>query len=221
MLAAALAGVFVAWCGYQHYLTEQRLKSFVPAAAQVLTSKSELHVDGYGNNRTSFWATDITFACKDADGKYQQHTARLQQYTRSLVDIPAAVGITSDQIKMPGSKNTKIQSGFGHNWGNEQSWDQGIWRPETRFTVYLNPYNSDDWSLTQGPTAETYTALGVGLLLALGCGALFYSDLARLYAVEATDPGSEYLPPDDPIAMQITEERHRRAEYGRWFNSDD
>jgi hypothetical protein len=234
MLLVALLGVLMAWSAYQRYVRDQRFKLFVPTQAVVVDSKTSWHTSGYGRNQSSYWATDIAFEYRGPSGVQKQQSAQLRSWVGDLIDWNALAGANSDQVIIPRSseevlsrpsgnaldpnayfKQGRLESGWGKNWGDERSWDKGQWAVGKQFTVFVNPYNDNDWSLTPGTRGETSALMIIGSLIALSFGGLFYLDLAKLFEVEATDPGPEYLPADDPTALDISEARHR-TRYSRW-----
>lgn len=101
-----------------------------------------------------------------------------------------------------------LSNGLVHpEWGSETTWADNHWAPGTKFDLYLNPYNAKDWSLDQGPTRLTTLLLFGGLLMAAIGGIGFYPMLFKTFS---GDPGSAYLPPDDPRVLAQLEERNER-----------
>jgi hypothetical protein len=161
----SIVGLSIIWLGFQTYNVEQRYRAFVPAEAVITSSETRLHQTGYGRNRSSQWITHVEFEYSGSDD--ETHTA-----------------------------STKIADNWMHpEWGNGSTWDEGQWRAGRSFTVYVNPMNSKDWSLNQGPSRETWLTLAFGGTLALVNALLFYPTLFKLFS---SDPGEAYLPPDDP-----------------------
>lgn len=169
-----VVGGFLALLGYSGFSGAQRYRSFVPVQAFVSRSNTYLSYSWnngtgyYGHSRNSRWITDVTFQYQGPDHVARQQTAHL-----------------ADSWLYP-------------DWGNASTWDQGYWCNGKEFTMFVNPHDSNDWSLNQGPSREINAELASGCILALVGGLMFYPMLIRLFM---SDGNCEYIPPDDPRAL--------------------
>ena len=174
MLIVALIGFVVIWLGWDSVQPRTALSDeFVPTGAIVTKSKTvaSYNYTAYGrrgySHRHRTWVTKINF-----------------QYT------------TPGTVARVGS--TEVDPSWYHGeWGDPATMDQGYWKPGREFTLFVNPYKPDDYSLIDRPTPNTLVTLG-SIVLALIGGLGFYPMLFKMLGGE---PVNDYRTPDDPRSL--------------------